>query len=75
MYPNINVSLLLDYSLGTSRDWGKGVLEIPFVYTLELRDRGEFAFELPPDQILPTGEETWEGIRQMVYFILTNYYK
>lgn len=37
------------------------------MYTLELRDDGYYGFELPPGQILPTGQETWAGIRALVY--------
>ena len=32
----------------------------------ELRDTGEFGFVLPPEQILPTSEETWAGMRVML---------
>jgi len=35
-------------------------------YTIELRDTGRFGFELPPNQILPTATETWNGIRALV---------
>ena len=31
-------------------------------YTIELRDTGNYGFELPPNQILPTATETWNGI-------------
>ena len=34
-------------------------------YTVELRDTGRFGFELPPEQILPTATETWNGLRAM----------
>jgi hypothetical protein len=59
-----------DRSSGTSRDWAAGVLRIPFVYTVELRDSGMYGFLLPPDQILATGVETWEGVKAMMDEIL-----
>lgn len=43
-------------------DWAKGVVGIPYVYLLELRDRGEYGFMLPARDILPSAEETWQGI-------------
>jgi murein tripeptide amidase MpaA len=54
---------ILYESEGTSRDWAKGVPNITYVYTIELRDTGRYGFVLPADQILPTGQETWAGIR------------
>ncbi|CAG0898741.1 unnamed protein product, partial [Darwinula stevensoni] len=53
---------LLYRILGTSTDWMKGVAGIKYSYQYELRDTGEFAFLLPPDQIVPSGEETLDGL-------------
>jgi len=36
-----------------------GVAGIPYSLAMELRDTGLYGFLLPPDQIIPTGEETW----------------
>jgi len=33
---------------------------------VELRDGGKHGFLLPADQILPTGVETWEGVKALV---------
>lgn len=57
-----SASNILYGSTGTSRDWAKGVPNITYVYTIELRDTGRYGFVLPPEQIIPTGEETWAGI-------------
>ncbi|KAJ8919787.1 hypothetical protein NQ315_006316 [Exocentrus adspersus] len=46
---------------GTSADWVKGTFHTPIVYSYELRDRGEYGFLLPPEQILPTAEETLDS--------------
>merc|ERR1712168_927895 len=43
---------------GGSIDWTYAVLGVKYSYALELRDRGEYGFVLPTDQIKPTGEET-----------------
>ena len=43
-------------------DWVKGVHKTPITYTYELRDTGRYGFLLPPDQIIPTAEETFDSI-------------
>ncbi len=42
---------------GNSLDWAYGVAEIPYVYSFELRDTGNYGFLLPADQIIPTAGE------------------
>ena len=61
-----------DTSSGTSRDWAFGAANIPYVYTIELRDQGGWGFLLPPEQILPTGRETWVGVRGLALHLLNN---
>ena len=43
---------------------------IKYDWLLELRDDGEYGFLLPPEQILPTDEEVWEGLKVMTLSIL-----
>jgi hypothetical protein len=45
---------------GGSTDWFWGDRNI-LAWGIELRDRGQSGFLLPPDQILPTAEENFEG--------------
>lgn len=52
--PASNTLYLAD---GISPDWTYGELGASS-FTFELRDKGQFGFLLPPDQIIPTGEET-----------------
>jgi hypothetical protein len=59
-----------DINSGPSDDWAMGAAGIPFVYTLELRDTGAWGFLLPPEQIIPTSEETWAGIKAAAAEIL-----
>ncbi|KAK4016628.1 carboxypeptidase B [Daphnia magna] len=55
---------LLYANSGPSDDWAKGVAGIPYTYTIELRDQGPvYGFLLPPDQIIPSGIETWEAFK------------
>merc|ERR1712126_92820 len=44
---------------GGSLDWALGEAGIKFSIGMELRDKGEHGFLLPPEQIVPTGEEVW----------------
>ena len=53
------IPCMLYIASGGSLDWALGVAEIPYSIGMELRDTGTYGFLLPPDQIIPTGEETW----------------
>ena len=55
-----------DQSSGSSRDWASEALGVPQVFTLELRDTGDYGFLLPPEQIIPVGEEVWAGMRAAI---------
>ena len=52
-----SIPSLLYIASGNAVDFAKGELGVPYVYTIELRDTGSYGFLLPPDQIIPTGEE------------------
>lgn len=43
-------------------DWVKGNYKTRITYTYELRDTGRHGFLLPPEQIIPTGEETLDSL-------------
>ena len=43
-------------------DWVYDATGVPYVYCMEMRDKGYYAFLLPEDQIIPNSEETWAGI-------------
>ena len=47
-----------DPAAGDSNDWYTGVIQSRYTYTIELRDQG-YGFLLPPEQIVPSGEEIW----------------
>ena len=53
------IPCLLYIVSGGSKDWAFGVAGIPYSYGMELRDTGRYGFLLPPEQIIPTAEETW----------------
>jgi len=47
---------------GAADDWGYVVAKIPLVYTIELRDTGSYGFQLPANQIIPTGVESFAAL-------------
>jgi len=53
------IPCLLYIASGGSIDWAHGEAGIFFATTMELRDTGAYGFLLPPQQIIPTAEETW----------------
>jgi murein tripeptide amidase MpaA len=48
---------------GSSPDWVHEKVGVKHSFIAELRDRGDHGFILPRQQIIPTAEETWEGIK------------
>ncbi|XP_018394061.1 PREDICTED: zinc carboxypeptidase-like [Cyphomyrmex costatus] len=47
---------------GNTVDWIKGMYNKSIIYIYELRDQGQYGFLLPPEQIIPTGEETLDSV-------------
>lgn len=56
----------VDMNSGSSRDWVKGVHNINVTYTIEFRDKEQYGFLLPPDQILPNSLEMYDGVKAIV---------
>lgn len=54
-----------DTVTGGARDWAFDEINAKNSYVIELRDKGEYGFILPKQQILPTANETWEGVKAM----------
>ncbi|XP_012531386.1 zinc carboxypeptidase [Monomorium pharaonis] len=50
---------------GNTLDYIKGVYNKSIIYVYELRDQGHYGFLLPPEQIIPTGEETLDSLVAM----------
>ncbi|KAI0393886.1 hypothetical protein F5Y17DRAFT_458417 [Xylariaceae sp. FL0594] len=53
---------VLYQSNGNGRDYMTDVARAQFGWGIELRDT-KYGFVLPPDQILPSGVEIWEGLK------------
>lgn len=62
-YLSLNIS---DAIFGSGQDWTNGVKNITMPYTIELRDRGEYGFLLPPEYIIPVAREVTEGFVSMI---------
>jgi len=54
---------------GSIEDWQLDTAKIPLAYTIELRDTGTYGFELPANQIKPTGEEVWAALISVVNYL------
>ncbi|KAH6633956.1 carboxypeptidase [Chaetomium sp. MPI-SDFR-AT-0129] len=51
---------------GSSVDYVNDVTGADYVFTVELRDTGAYGFVLPADQIVPSGEEAFAGVRYLL---------
>lgn len=58
-----------DICSGVTTDWTYNKAGIDLSYTYELRDEGQYAFILPPDQIIPTGEEFLLGLEALAEYV------
>ncbi|XP_004608317.1 carboxypeptidase A4 [Sorex araneus] len=58
---------------GSSIDWAYDQ-GIKYAFTFELRDTGHFGFLLPANQIIPTAEETWLGLKVILEHVRDNLY-
>eukprot|EP00064_Thunnus_orientalis_P014930 superscaffoldBa00002679_g14977 len=58
----------VDANSGSSRDWAR-LSGIPFSYTFELRDKGNFSHLLPEEQIQPACEEAYAGALSIITYV------
>lgn len=56
------MNFYVDVATGSSMDWVKSTFGTRITYTYELRDTGRYGFLLPPEQIIPTGQETLDSL-------------
>lgn len=56
---------------GSSADWTYGVANVLYSYGVELRDTGTYGFLLPPDQIVPSGQETYAAVKVWLQRVLS----
>ncbi|XP_069720597.1 carboxypeptidase A2-like [Phaenicophaeus curvirostris] len=58
---------------GGSIDWSYDY-GIKYSFAFELRDTGRYGFLLPANQIIPTAEETWLGLKTIMEHVRDNSY-
>ncbi|PPQ70195.1 hypothetical protein CVT24_003911 [Panaeolus cyanescens] len=56
---------------GSSADYAYDVSKIKYSFAAELRDMGDNGFIIPPNEIIPSGEETWEGVKYLLANMVT----
>ncbi|KAJ0173500.1 hypothetical protein K1T71_010649 [Dendrolimus kikuchii] len=66
-YVTGNVAETIYMATGGSIDWVKEHLNVPLVYCYELRDKGQFGFLLPTEQILPNNQETMDSVLDLIH--------
>eukprot|EP01087_Luapelamoeba_hula_P020110 TRINITY_DN6793_c0_g1_i1.p1 TRINITY_DN6793_c0_g1~~TRINITY_DN6793_c0_g1_i1.p1 ORF type:complete len:436 (+),score=80.70 TRINITY_DN6793_c0_g1_i1:40-1308(+) len=67
-YQNI-AAIDLYATTGSAEDWWYESANVPITYTFEMRDTGAYGFLLPPNQIIPTGQEIWAALEYLFYTV------
>jgi len=57
---------------GSAIDWFAHAVGVKYSYQIKLRDTGSYGFLLPSSQIVPTGEEMFNAMREFGDFLLGN---
>lgn len=65
------ISTTIYPAAGSSPDWAHEKAGVKYSFIAELRDRGDHGFILPRQEIIPTAEETWEGIKVIAHEVPT----
>ncbi|CAF0868217.1 unnamed protein product [Brachionus calyciflorus] len=68
-YNHGNVASTIYVASGAAVDWAYEKANILFSYTVELRNQDKYGFLLPPDQIIPSGIETFEAVKALALYV------
>ena len=68
-----NIIRLADPYSGGSADWARGIARINHSYVAELRDEGVYGFLLPEEEIIPTSQELWAGIKELALHLIMEF--
>lgn len=63
VYLHGNIAVIIYPASGSSADYTYATAKILYSYGVELRDTGQYGFLLPPNQIVPSGRETYEAVK------------
>lgn len=63
---NSKIVFFLGPVSGLSVDWYYEKLNATISFLYEMRDRGRFGFLLPPEEIIPVGEEHFASLRAIL---------
>ncbi|MCW5938238.1 MAG: hypothetical protein KF884_08205 [Fimbriimonadaceae bacterium] len=66
-YTSGQIATLLYVASGCSVDWVFDIRQSA-CYTYEMRDEGQFGFELPPSQIAVSQDEGWAGVKELLKY-------
>lgn len=73
---NFRCKFFQDEASGSSHDFAKGILNIPFSFLVELRPQNTLhstGFLLPEAEIADTADETWEAIKVVADKVLERF--
>ena len=66
--------MIIDPTKGSAEDWYKGALGTRYSFTIELRGKSGaseyYGFDLPPEEIIPSGEELFAGMRVVFHKLI-----
>ena len=62
----------LESSGGTALDWMYHEMSVRYSYQIKLRDTGSYGFLLPKENIVPTGDEVFRGLKFLGNYLLSN---
>jgi len=65
-----SIANIIYLASGSSADYTHAVAGVKYSYGVELRDLGTYGFLLPANQIVPSGEETYQAVKAWAISVL-----